>query len=188
MANLIIITGPQAVGKMTVAEKLKEKIGYSLMVNHDSIETALKIFGDNKVGRELNKFIRKKVFELATDENIDMIFTYIIDFSSPNEYEYINSLKSMFEKTGGKLYIVELFADVKTRLERNVTPNRLEKKASKRNIEFSNNDLIESMNKYRLNSNADEKLCEHHIKIDNTNLSPEHVVELVLNEFNELKK
>ena len=133
MANLIIITGPQAVGKMTVAEKLKEKIGYSLMVNHDSIETALKIFGDNKAGRELNKFIRKKVFELATDENIDMIFTYIIDFSSPNEYEYINSLKSMFEKTGGKLYIVELFADVKTRLERNVTPNRLEKKASKRN-------------------------------------------------------
>ena len=44
------------------------------------------------------------------------------------------------------------------------------------------------MSKHRLNSNADEKLCEHHIKIDNTNLSPEQVVELVLNEFNELKK
>ena len=26
MANIIIISGPQAVGKMTVAEKLKEKI------------------------------------------------------------------------------------------------------------------------------------------------------------------
>ena len=34
MANIIIISGPQAVGKMTVAEKLKEKIGYSLMINH----------------------------------------------------------------------------------------------------------------------------------------------------------
>ena len=31
MTNLIVIIGPQAVGKMTVAEKLKERIGYSLM-------------------------------------------------------------------------------------------------------------------------------------------------------------
>ncbi len=29
MANLIIITGPMAVGKMTVAEELKKKIGYN---------------------------------------------------------------------------------------------------------------------------------------------------------------
>ena len=35
MANLVIITGPMAVGKMTVAEALKEKIDYHLMVNHD---------------------------------------------------------------------------------------------------------------------------------------------------------
>ena len=31
MANLIIISGPQAVGKMTVAENLRDKIGYYLM-------------------------------------------------------------------------------------------------------------------------------------------------------------
>ena len=31
MTNLIVIIGPQAVSKMTVAEKLKERIGYSLM-------------------------------------------------------------------------------------------------------------------------------------------------------------
>ena len=36
MANLIVVCGPQAVGKMTVAESLRDKIGYSLMVNHDS--------------------------------------------------------------------------------------------------------------------------------------------------------
>ncbi len=45
MSNLVVIAGPQAVGKMTVAENLKEKIGYSLMVNHDSIEVSNKIFG-----------------------------------------------------------------------------------------------------------------------------------------------
>lgn len=45
MSNLIIVSGPQAVCKMTVAEKIKERLGYSLMVNHDSIEVSDKIFG-----------------------------------------------------------------------------------------------------------------------------------------------
>ena len=36
MANLIIVSGPQAVGKMTVAENLRDKIGsgnYSKKIN-----------------------------------------------------------------------------------------------------------------------------------------------------------
>lgn len=45
MANLIIICGPQAVGKMTVAENLRDKLKYNLMMNHDSIEVSDKIFG-----------------------------------------------------------------------------------------------------------------------------------------------
>lgn len=38
MANLIIVCGPQAVGKMTVAESLRDKLKYNMMMNHDSIE------------------------------------------------------------------------------------------------------------------------------------------------------
>ena len=45
MANLIIVCGPQAVGKMTVAEKLRDKLKYNMMMNHDSIEVSDKIFG-----------------------------------------------------------------------------------------------------------------------------------------------
>ena len=52
MANIIIIAGPMAVGKMTVAEALKEKIGYRLMTNHDSIEISDKIF--EKVKKQEN--------------------------------------------------------------------------------------------------------------------------------------
>ena len=37
MANLVMICGPQAVGKMTVAESLRDKIKYNLMINHDTI-------------------------------------------------------------------------------------------------------------------------------------------------------
>lgn len=45
MAKLIIICGPQAVGKMTVAESLRDKLKYNMMMNHDSIEVSDRIFG-----------------------------------------------------------------------------------------------------------------------------------------------
>lgn len=192
MANLIVVTGPQAVGKMTVAEKIKEKVGYSLMVNHDSIEVSDKIFGrGTEAQRELNKIIRAAAFETAIKYNQDMIFTFVTAFDSQNDIDYLNKLRSMFESTGGEFYFVELSADVKTRLDRNITPHRLESKFTKNDIEESQKDLLETMKKYRLNSNDGEFICPNHLKIDNTNLEPEEVAKLVVEEFkldNETKK
>lgn len=184
MANLIIVTGPQAVGKMTVAEKIKEKIGYSLMVNHDSIEVSDKIFErGSDAQKELNKIIRAAAFETAIKYNIDMIFTFVTAFDSPEDIEYLNNLRSMFEATGGQFYFVELEADVKTRLERNITPHRLESKYTKNDIETSERDLLETMKKYRLNSNDGELICPNHLKINNTNLEPEEVARAVVEKF-----
>lgn len=184
MANLIVVTGPQAVGKMTVAEKIKEKLGYSLMVNHDSIEVSDKIFErGSDAQKELNKIIRAAAFETAIKYNIDMIFTFVTAFDSPEDIEYLNNLRSMFEATGGQFYFVELEADVKTRLERNITPHRLESKYTKNDIETSERDLLETMKKYRLNSNDGELICPNHLKIDNTNLEPEEVARAVVEKF-----
>ncbi len=44
MANLIVVCGHQAVGKMKVAESLRDKLKHNMM-NHDSIEMSDKIFG-----------------------------------------------------------------------------------------------------------------------------------------------
>ena len=94
MTNLIVIIGPQAVGKMTVAEKLKERIGYSLMTNHDSIEIAIKIFENNEKAKwKLKSKIREDVFNIAIENNINIIFTYILDFNSKEDIQYINNLK-----------------------------------------------------------------------------------------------
>lgn len=184
MANLIVVTGPQAVGKMTVAEKIKEKLGYSLMINHDSIEVSDKIFErGSDAQKELNKIIRAAAFETAIKYNIDMIFTFVTAFDSPEDIEYLNNLRNMFEATGGQFYFVELEADVKTRLERNITPHRLESKYTKNDIETSERDLLETMKKYRLNSNDGELICPNHLKINNTNLEPEEVARAVVEKF-----
>ena len=185
MANLIVVSGPQAVGKMTVAEELKKKIGYSLMVNHDSIEVSDKIFGiGTEPQKELNKLIRENVFDIAVKHNINMIFTFVTAFNEQSDLDYLDNLKTLFEKSGGKFYFVELSADLETRLERNVTPHRLEMKPTKRDTEWTKNDILKTMEKYRLNSNENEKICENHLKIDNTNLSPKQVVNIILKEFN----
>ena len=184
MANLIVVSGPQAVGKMTVAEKIKERLGYSLMVNHDSIEVSDKIFGmGTPAQKELNKIIRKGAFDIAIKYDIDMIFTFVTAFDSPEDIEYLNNLRSMFEATGGQFYFVELEADVKTRLERNITPHRLASKFTKNDVERSQRDLLDTMEKYRLNSNDGELICSNHLKINNTNLEPEVVADQVIEYF-----
>ena len=80
MGNLILVCGPQAVGKMTVAESLRDKLKYNMMMNHDSIEMSDKIFGfGTPAQREFNAVFREKAFELAVKHNVDLIFTYVCE-------------------------------------------------------------------------------------------------------------
>lgn len=48
-------------------------------------------------------------------------------------------------------------------------------------------DLIETHKKYRLNSNEGETICPNHLKIDNSNLSPDEVSDIIVEHF-DLKK
>lgn len=184
MANLIIVCGPQAVGKMTVAESLRDKLRYNMMMNHDSIELSDRIFGfATPAQRELNEAIREKTFELAVKHNVDMIFTYVCAFDVPEERVYLTGLKDMFEKAGGHFYLVELSADIETRIARNETPHRMERKASKRDVAWSRADLLRSEVRYRLNTEAGETWFENHLKIDNTRLEPDEVADLVIEKY-----
>ena len=97
MANLIVVCGPQAVGKMTVAESLRDKLRYNMMMNHDSIELSDRIFGfATPAQREYNAVIREKAFELAVKHQVDLIFTYVCAFDIREERDYLMKLKDLF--------------------------------------------------------------------------------------------
>lgn len=184
MANLIVVCGPHAVGKMTVAESLRDKLRYNMMMNHDSIELSDRIFGfATPAQKELNEDIRQKVFSLAVKHNVDMIFTYVCAFDEPEEREYLTELKDLFEQSGGQFYFVELSADIETRLVRNETPHRMERKASKRDVAWSRANLLDGAAKYRLNSAESETWFENHLKIDNSHLEPDQVADLVIEKY-----
>ena len=99
------------------------------------------------------------------------------------ERAYLTALKNLFEQHGGRFYFVELSADLETRLARNETPHRMERKASKKDVAWSRNNLLQDAKNHRLNSDQDEVWFENHLKIDNTNLEPDQVADRVIEAF-----
>ena len=156
--KFMIITGPQAVGKMTVGQELTKITGLKLLHNHMTIEVVTKIFNyDKEAFQKLNESFRNQIFEEFAKSNQEgIIFTTTWDFNAKEEWERIYGYIDIFKKYNSQIYIVELEADLDERLIRNKTENRLENKASKRDFEWSQNDLLKSAEKYRLNSNPDE--------------------------------
>lgn len=112
-----------------------------------------------------------------------MIFTYVWAFNHPSDWNYVNEVCEIFESRGGTVYFVELEADLNERLERNKSPHRLEHKPTKRNIEWSENNLKKSLEKYRLNSLEGEITKEEYIRINNTNMSAEEVAKAIKDKF-----
>ena len=184
MANLIVICGPQAVGKMTVAESLRDKLRYNLMMNHDSIEVSDRIFGfDTPAQREFNRIFREKAFDLAVKHDVDLIFTYVCAFEMQEERDYLDGLHDLFTHSGGQFFFVELSACLETRLARNESPHRMERKASKRDVVWSRDNLLQDDKDHRLNSLDGEIWYDNHLKIDNTELEPDQVADMVIAAF-----
>ena len=180
--NLIIVIGSGAVGKMTVSQELMKITDYRLFHNHMMIEPVIDIFGKFN-GAVVNK-LRDCIFdEYINSDNEGLIFTYMWAFDMQSDWDYINGLYEKFKATGGNVYFVELVADQAVRIERNKTPNRLENKASKRNIELSENRLLREDSKYRLVSREGEIPYENYIRIDNTYMNPSVAARLIKDHF-----
>lgn len=184
--KLLIIFGPQAVGKMTVGHELEKLTELKLFHNHMTIELVNPFFNyGTPKGKEIVQLFRKTIFEEVAKSDLEgLIFTFVWAFDQQSDWDYINNLCNIFESQNATIYFVELEANVDERLKRNTHPHRLSHKPSKKNIEFSENDLKDSMIKYRLNSNEGEIKQKNYIKINNTNLSPEKTAALIKEKFN----
>ena len=183
--KLVVILGAGAVGKMTVGQELMKITNLRLFHNHMSIELGIEIFGDFKSSGNTGRRIREVVFEeFAKSDLYGMIFTYMLAFDVQADWEALDSLVDIFRRENAEIYYVELIAPQEVRLQRNTTENRLYHKPSKRDIEASNNRIINNEDaKYRFVSNDGEVMWENYIKIDNSNLSPDIVASMIKERF-----
>lgn len=185
--TFVIILGPHAVGKMTVGQELSRMTGLRLFHNHMSIELARKLFAPNETEEfnSLNRAIRQKVFDIFAKGNLPgLIFTYLCAFDMQDQINYLMGIIELFRSNGAKCCVVELSADFDVRLIRNKSENRLLHKESKRDFAWSEAEMRETSQKYRLNSYEGEKLpFQNYMKIDNTNLAPGEVAQMIITRF-----
>jgi hypothetical protein len=184
MKTLVFLTGPPAVGKMTVGLALQELTGLRLFHNHLSIEAVLPVFpfGSEPFSRLVGEF-RVRIFEeVARSDLPGLIFTYVWAFDQPEDRHFVETMKQIFEVRGGTAVFVELWADLETRLARNETELRLTRKPSKRDVELSRARLLDHEARYRLSSNGDFPF-EPYVRIDNTQLDPSQAAERIVAHF-----
>ncbi|SCY22904.1 AAA domain-containing protein [Paenibacillus polysaccharolyticus] len=184
--KLIIIFGPQAVGKMTVGQELEKITDLKLFHNHMTIDLVSPYFSySTSEGKRLVGLFREEIFRaVAQSELPGLIFTFVWAFDVEQDHAYIRHLTDMFVSQGAEVCYVELEANVAERLERNKSSNRLLHKPTKRDIAWSEGELLHSMRKYRLNSEPGEVKHEHYLRIDNTNQSAEQSAQRIRQHFN----
>ncbi|OXM51378.1 hypothetical protein CFP71_25320 [Amycolatopsis thailandensis] len=186
--DFVVIFGPPAVGKMTVGEELCKLTGFKLFHNHMAVEPVLGIFpfGSPPFGRLVNEFRRRVIEEAADAELPGLVFTYVWGLELPEDAELIGSYVDIVGSRGGRTRFVELYSDLDERLKRNSTELRLDRKPSKRDLEFSHANLLELDRDYVMNTDetrrvhAQDLIERHgHLRIDNTRLSPAETAALI---------
>src|SRR5699024_8201196 len=183
--KFVLIFGPQAVGKMTVGQELEKITGLKLFHNHMTIELLEPFLGFSSEMWNLSNQFRMEIFKsVAKSEQEGLTFTYVWAFDQQEDWDFVDGVCEIFESEGASIYFVELEADIDERLERNKNPHRLEHKPTKRNVKWSENELKETMKKYRLNSRKGEIKKENYIRINNTNLNSVEVAKMISEKLN----
>jgi len=183
--KLVIIFGPQAVGKMTVGHELEKITDLKLFHNHMTIDLVdpFVSFGTDE-GRGLVRRIRGEILkEVAAGDSAGIIFTYLWNFETEFDSKYIEEISNLFQSTGGEVCLIELEADVDTRLERNRTEHRLMHKPSKRNFEQSERYLVDAESKARNNSVEGEIKNVNYLRIKNIDVTPSEAAKTVKERF-----
>lgn len=181
--KLVLIVGDGAVGKMTVGQELMKITDLRLFHNHMTIEPVLEIFNEFNIDVILK--LRYLIFEeFAKTNHYGMIYTCMWAYDCQEDWDIMNRILRIFQSVGAEIYCVELVAPLDVRLKRNVTENRLKNKASKRDLDASNQRLIQHTQQHRFVSMDGEVPIENFIRIDNSDLDAAVVAKIVKEKYN----
>lgn len=185
--NLILI-GAQASGKMTIGQEVAKLTGMTLFHNHETIDFVLKFMPWSQDATDLISKIRFDFFETFAKIGQPMIFTIVIDFSDPNEVAFLDALQGTFEAEKQKVLFVELETSLEERLVRNKTENRLKHKPFKRDIAWSEKDILTTMDYVTFNSEVAPENLTHYYKINNSHKSAQEVANEIVGIMEKIEK
>jgi hypothetical protein len=146
-------------------------------------------FGTPPFTRLVDEFRRRILEEAVAAEIPGLVFTFVWDLETTESRDLVASYAGVAEAGGWRVSYVELAADLQERLRRNETPFRLENKRSKRDLDFSRQNVTELESRWVMSTGVastpgDELLRERGwIRIDNTELGAAEVARRIADEL-----
>ena len=186
--ELLLITGPPAVGKMTVGRAICARSDFRLFHNHHTVEPLLEVFGHGTPPFErLTLEFRRRVLEEAVEHGLRLVFTLVWGVDDPVEAALVGQMVAPYREAGLPVRWVELYADLETRLARNGGADLIAAKPSKADLDWSDSNLRDMEQRLRMNTDpgeptvADELLADvEHLRLDNAALTPDEAAQRVL--------
>lgn len=107
--KLILLYGPPAAGKLTVAKELAKLTEISLFHSHMILNDLASIFGyDSPERRKLEVEFKRRILEEVVASDKNLITTGSV---TRENKEYYNWLINLVKKVGGKVFLVRFTAD-----------------------------------------------------------------------------
>lgn len=188
--HLICVTGPPAVGKMTVGRAVCDLTGFRLFHNHMSIEPLLGVYDFGTPSfRRINAMIRREVIAESVVAGLPgLVFTFAIDLDDPRELEQLQELVEPVERAGAPVDVVELCAPQHVRLAREGGADRMDHKRSKRDVEWARAHVVdlESCARFTTDPARDgERLLpgHRHLRLDNDHADARRTAERIVTEL-----
>lgn len=116
--KLIVLYGPPAAGKYTIAKAVAERTGYKLFHNHLTVDLLKSVFefGTPEFFR-LSQSIRLDIFEQAAKLNIPgIVFTVV--YEKPTDDAFVRQLIERIEAQGGEIIFIQIYCEKDVLLQR----------------------------------------------------------------------
>jgi cytidylate kinase len=176
---LLIVFGPPAVGKTSVALRIAERTDFKVLYNHLTIDLLLRFFDYGSPPFEtLNEQYRLLLLTEAARLNQDLVITlgWQLDVASDNEI--VSRYTEIY--AGGSTLFVELSAGLETRLRRNLT----EERRTLKKVEWATEERLRAMDQaHQYNTMSDFPFRDRLISINNEDLAAEEVADIVIRRF-----
>lgn len=121
--NCILLYGPPAVGKLTIARELSKITDYPIFHNHVTRDLVKDIYGDNLNNHyDLVNGLRNQTLAYCASAGTNLIVTFVYD--GPEDDETVRSFITSIEPNGGNIHFVRITAPAEILHERIANESR----------------------------------------------------------------